>query len=124
VAAEVSDAEGEARVRLLSVGVVFDAYPVDGKVSFKVGLGVQLVNASMTGQAEPPWAGQDDSVLVAAGVARTGVALRLSGRVRAELSAFAGVCSPRIAVRVAGRNVADFGQPFIGGSLGLAWGVF
>jgi len=63
-------------------------------------------------------------VLVAAAMFETGAALQLSPRVAAELRGFVGVCSPGVAVRFAGRTVADFGQPFFGASLGLAVGVF
>jgi hypothetical protein len=123
-AAQVSAPEGEARVRLLSGGIAIDTYPLRGSPSAKVGLTAQLMNASMSGQAEAPWAGQDDAVLVPAASLRAGVAWRLGQRSQVELSGFAGACAPRIGVHFAGRSVADFGQPFVGGSLGFSWGVF
>jgi hypothetical protein len=83
-----------------------------------------LVSASMAGRAEAPWGGREDSVLVPAGMLETGAAWRLSPRVSAELRGFIGVCSPRVGVRFAGRTVADYGQPFIGASLGVGVGVF
>jgi hypothetical protein len=124
IAAEVSAPEGEADVRLLAGGVLIDAYPVRREVIVKLGVGAMLVSASMAGEASAPWGGRKDSVLVAAAMFETGTALRLSPRVTAELRGFVGACSPRVAVRFAGRTVADFGQPFFGASLGLAVGVF
>jgi hypothetical protein len=63
-------------------------------------------------------------VLVPAGLVEAGVALRLGPRALLELQGFVGVCAPRVAVRMGGRSVASFGQPFSGASLGLAVGVF
>ena len=124
IAAKVKAPEGEADVRLLAGGVLIDAYPLRRDVIVNLGLGAMLVSASMSGQASAPWSGRKDSVLVAAAMFETGAALRLSPRVAAELRGFVGVCSPGVAVRFAGRTVADFGQPFLGASLGLAVGVF
>jgi hypothetical protein len=125
LAADVDAREGEADVRLLSGGVLIDAYPLRGPdFSANLGVGVMLVSASMTGRAAAPWGGRTDSVLVPAGMFESGIAYRLSPRVSAELRGFVGACSPRIAVRFAGRNVADFGQPLFGASFGVAVGVF
>lgn len=125
-AAEVASAEGTARVRLVSGGVLIDVYPVRGQaLAFKLGVGALLVSASMSGRpADAAWTGRDVSVLVPAGMLQSGVALRVSPRLSAELRAFVGACSPRIGVHFEGRHVADYGQPFFGGSLGLAVGVF
>ena len=124
VAADVSAREGRATVRLLEGGVLIDAYPLRGRLAWNVGLGAMLVSASMVGRASPPWGGRRDAVLVPAGVFETGAALRLSSRVSTELRMFVGACAPRIGVRFAGHTVADYGQPFIGASLGVAVGVF
>jgi hypothetical protein len=125
VAAEVTAPEGDAKVRLLSVGVAIDGYPMPASSpSVKLGVAAEVVNAYMSGRAVPPYGGQDDSVLVAAAMARAGVAWRLGARAQVDLTGFIGACSPRIGVRFAGRNVADFGQPFFGASLGFGWGVF
>jgi len=124
VAARVRAEEGRADVRLLSGGVLIDAYPLRRDLIVNLGLGAMLVSASMTGQASAPWGGRTDSVLVAAAMFETGAAVRMSPRVTAELRGFVGACSPGVAVRFAGRTVADFGQPFFGASLGLAVGVF
>ena len=124
LSARVEAAEGVADVRLLAGGVLIDAYPVQGGVDLKLGLGATLVNAHMKGSAEPPWGGREDSVLVPAAVARGGVVLRLSKRLAAELDAFVGLCAPRIGVRFAGNTVASFGQPYVGAALGGSVGVF
>ena len=124
IAAEVTAREGEAEVRLLAGGVLIDVYPLRRELIVSLGVGAMLVNASMVGQASAPWGGRKDSVLVPAAMFETGASLRLSPRVNAELRGFIGACSPGVAVRFAGRNVADFGQPFFGASLGLAVGVF
>jgi Fe2+ transport system protein FeoA len=121
---EVRQGEGSANVRLLSAGVLIDAYPVRGPLQIHVGLGALLVSASMQGSASPPYAGREDTVLVPGGMFETGAALRLSPRVSGELRAYVGACSPRVAVRFAERKVADYGQPFAGVLLGVAVGVF
>jgi hypothetical protein len=123
-AAKVRDPAAEADVRLLQGGVLIDAYPVRGDLVVMGGLGAMLVNAAMSGRASAPLSGRTDSVLVPAGMFEAGAGLRLSTRVTVELRGFVGACSPRIGVRFAGRNVAQFGQPLFGASLGLAVGVF
>ncbi|HEX2874648.1 MAG TPA: hypothetical protein VHP33_25525 [Polyangiaceae bacterium] len=124
VAADVTAPQGEASVRLLSGGLLIDAYPWRNELVINVGLGAMLVSAEMTGRASPPFGGERDSVLVPAGMLQTGVALRLSPRVSAELRAFVGACAPRVGVRFANQSVAHYGQPFVGVSLGAAIGVF
>ncbi len=127
IGARVSGREGEADVRLFGAGVLIDAYPLRNERSdllFKVGLGAMLLNATVAGSATAPFQGRDDALLVPAGVFESGAAWKISPRASLELRAFVGVCSPRVAVRLAGRRAADFGQPFVGVSLGGAIGVF
>ncbi len=121
---ELREPEGEADVRLFVGGISLDLYPVRGELTVRAGLGAALVNASMTGAAVEPRDGREVSVLVPAGVANLGGAVRLSARVAVELNGFVGVCSPRIGVKFAGRTVAGYGRPMMGASLGLALGVF
>ncbi len=122
--ARVSAPEGNADVRLLAGGLSIDAYPVRGDVSVGVGLSALLIDAEMSGSAAPPWQGKDVSVLVPGALFQTGAALRLTPRVSAEVRAFVGACSPRVAVRIADRKVEDYGQPLLGASVGVAVGVF
>jgi hypothetical protein len=123
-AAEVRARQGQADVRLLSGGVLIDVYPLRHRLIINAGLGAMLVSASMAGRASAPWGGQQDSVLVPAGLFEVGAAWRLSPRVSAELQAFVGACAPRVGVRFAGETVASYGQPFLGGSLGVGVGLF
>jgi hypothetical protein len=123
-AAQVRAPQGQADVRLLSGGVLIDVYPLRHRLIINAGLGAMLVSASMAGRASAPWGGQQDSVLVPAGLFELGAAWRLSPRVSAELQAFVGACAPRIGVRFAGETVASYGQPFLGGSLGVGVGLF
>jgi hypothetical protein len=117
---------GKADVRLISGGVLIDVYPVRRReLSLKLGAGAALVSAGMHGRpADSAWTGRDASVLVAAGMFESGAAWRLSPRVSAELRGFIGACSPKIGVHFSGEHVAEYGQPFYGGSLGIAFGVF
>jgi hypothetical protein len=124
VPARVNATEGSADVRLFAAGLLIDAYPLRGDVELRVGLGAMLLNAAMSGRASPPWRGQDVSVLVPAGIFESAVAWPVSRRVSVELRGFVGISAPRVVVRVAGQRVADFGQPFLGASLGVAVGVF
>jgi hypothetical protein len=116
--------EGSADVGLLAGGLLIDVYPLRGPVSAHVGAGALLVNAEMSGKAEPPWLGQKVSVLVPAAIFEGGAELRITPRVSAGLRGFVGACSPRIAVRIAERKAADYGAPLFGASLGVAVGVF
>lgn len=122
--AEVREAEGDTDVRVVAGGVLIDLYPVRRELVVKAGVGALLVNAQMSGSASGQWVGAEDAVLVPAGLFEAGGAYRLSSRVSAELVGFVGVCAPRVGVRFAGRSVAQYGQPFLGASLGLAVGVF
>lgn len=116
--------EGSADVGVLAGGLLIDVYPLRGAVSAHVGAGALLVNAEMSGRAEPPWQGQKVSVLVPGAIFEGGAALRITPRVSAELRGFVGACSPRIAVRIAERKAGDYGAPLFGASLGVAVGVF
>jgi hypothetical protein len=116
--------EGSADVGVVAGGLLIDVYPLRGDLSAHVGAGALLVNAAMAGRAEPPWQGQKVSVLVPGAILEGGAALRITPRVSAELRGFVGACSPRIAVRIAERKAADYGQPLFGASLGVAVGVF
>jgi len=122
--AEVQAPQGTADVRLLTGGVLIDVYPLRSRVVVNVGLGAMLVSASMAGRAAPPFDGARDTVLVPAAMFETGAALRLSPRVSAELRAFVGACAPRVGVRFDRQTVANYGQPFLGASLGVGVGVF
>jgi hypothetical protein len=122
--AEVREVEGDTDVRVVAGGVLIDVYPLRRKLVLKAGVGALLVNAQMSGSASGEWAGAEDTVLVPAGLFEAGGAYRLSPRVSAELVGFVGLCAPRVGVRFAGRSVAQYGQPFLGASLGLAVGVF
>jgi len=122
--AQVSAPEGRAEVRLLAGGLLIDAYPLRARTVVNVGLGAMLVDVRTSGQASAPWLGTRASVLVPGGLVQSGVGLRLTPRISAELRGFVGVCAPRVAVRVAYRTVADFGQPLFGATLGVAVGLF
>jgi hypothetical protein len=125
VGAEVSGSEGQANVKLLQGGVLIDIYPLRRELAVNVGLGAMLVSATMSGHgAALPFDGQEDSVLVPAGMLEAGAGLRLAPRVSAELRGFVGACSPRVGVRFGGNSVAHYGQPFFGASLGVAVGIF
>jgi hypothetical protein len=116
--------EGSADVGVVAGGLLIDVYPLRGPLSAHVGAGALLVNAEMSGKAEPPWQGQKVSVLVPGAIFEGGASLRITPRVSAELRGFVGACSPRIAVRIAERKSADYGAPLFGASLGVAVGVF
>lgn len=124
--AKVRSDAGSADVRFVSGGVLIDAYPLRiGEFAVKAGLGALLVNASMSGHAaDSAGEGREASVLVPAGMFEMGVSLRLASRFSAELGGFVGACSPRVGVHFKGEHIANYGQPFFGGSLGFAIGVF
>ena len=126
-ASQVRGPEGSADVRLFAAGLLVDVYPLRserGDWAMKVGVAALALDAEMSGHASAPWQGRHDSVLVAAGALEAGAAWRVAPRFALELRGFVGVCAPRVAVRLAGRRAADFGQPFLGASLGGAVGVF
>jgi hypothetical protein len=124
LAVTVRGSEGRADVTLVSSGIFIDAHPMSGERELSFGAGALLVNASMSGSAPAPLTGTNDSVLVPAAVLRAAAQLRQGKRWLLELQLFAGFCAPRIGVRFAGREVAEFGQPFYGAGFGGALGVF
>jgi hypothetical protein len=125
--ARVTAPEGTADVTLLAGGASIDVYPLrrqGSDWSLKLGAGAMLIEASMKGHATPPFRDQTDAVLVPATVFDSAAIWRLSSRTSLELRGFVGVCTERVAVRFAGRAAAEFGQPFVGVSLGAAVGLF
>jgi hypothetical protein len=123
-AAVVRAPEGQARVRLLSAGLSLDARVSRSSLELGVGLGASVVAATMSGQAEAPWGGRQDTVLVPAAQMQGAAGLRISPRISAELRGFFGTTAPRVGVRFDGRTAASFGQPFVGASLGFGVGIF
>jgi hypothetical protein len=88
-----------------------------------LGAGVGAVLLGVRGDAMPPLQSRTDLVAAATLAGGAGLSLWLHDRVRVRGDAFVGVALPRPAVRFAGREVAAWGQPFAGGTLGVEIGV-
>lgn len=88
-----------------------------------LGAGVGAVLLGVRGDAMPPLQSRTDLVAAATLAGGAGLSVWLHARVRVRGDAFVGVALPRPAVRFAGREVAAWGQPFAGGTLGVEIGV-
>jgi hypothetical protein len=108
---EIAGAAADARARL-------------GRASVSLGAGAVLSLFSMRGEpSSATYRGRDASIATLAPVLRAGAAFDIvrALRVRAELAG--GVSVPRAVIEFAGREAADWGQPFGLVTLGIEGGI-
>ena len=113
VAAQVAGPEGIAYVRHEIAGAAADARARLGRANVSLGLGAVLGLFSMNGQPSGgAYSGHDASIATLGPVLRACAAFDIvhALRVRAELAG--GVTVPHAVIQFAGREVADWGQPF------------
>jgi hypothetical protein len=123
-AVQVTGTEGVASARHAMAGVVADVRARLGVATASAGAGGVLVFFWVKGDAPAPgYAGQMATTVTAGPLGRACVSLDVTTafRVRAEIAA--GVSVPQTVVRFAGRQVADWGQPFGLLTLGLEYGA-
>jgi hypothetical protein len=113
--------EGTARIHtalvLAAAHVSFVSPSARWQPDAGIGLGPAFLR--MRGAAATAYDDATDVVTSAALAARFGLAVAVSPRLRLRLDGHIGALVPRPLVRFAGRTVADWGQPFGLGVLGL-----
>jgi hypothetical protein len=115
---DIDEPEGSASVRIayltLGADLVLDRDPL----SFGVGPAFALALVDMEGSAGGNYRGVHDPVWTVGALAHTMLAYRVLGPLHLRADAELGVTFPSVAVRFAGRDTADWGQPFGLASLG------
>jgi hypothetical protein len=116
--------EGVASSRHAIVGSAADAQLRLGGANAAVGLGGVVAIFSLSGHAlAPGYAGQDASIVTAGPVLRTCASLEITPALRLRTELVGGITVPHAVIRFAGREVADWGNPFGLITLGLEWGT-
>src|SRR5262249_43259059 len=88
-------------------------------LSVALGLGLHAARVSFDGHAEAPWTAESGGRWVAAPYAGATAAYRLHPRVALRLDLLASLVRPEPVLRIAGREVASFGQPAVFPSLSV-----
>jgi hypothetical protein len=88
-----------------------------------IGVGAGAVVLGTYGRADAPLQSSSDLVVAATLAGGMGLSVWLHARVRLRVDGFVGVALPRPGVRFAGAEVATWGRPFGGGTLGVEIGV-
>jgi hypothetical protein len=121
VPATVSAAQGSVALRILELGGGLRGLLTDptADLSFGVGLGLNAMLLMFDGQAAPPFAAARGSRWIASPYASIGAAYRVYPRLALRAEILTTIARPEPVIRIAGREVAVFGQPAVFLSLGL-----
>jgi hypothetical protein len=123
-AVQLTGAEGVASARHAMAGVVADVRARLGVATMSAGAGGVLVFFWVKGDAPASgYAGQMATTVTAGPLARACASLDVTTAFRVRLEIAAGVSVPQTVIRFAGRQVADWGQPFGLLTLGLEYGA-
>jgi hypothetical protein len=119
--AVVEDAEGRSTVTLASSYVVGDLLllPRSSVYGARVGLGVGVFWAHMEGSASPGFDGRGADVFTSVSLLHAGISRALGTSARLWLDATLALTAPRLVVRFANRDVANWGRPAFFGAAGL-----
>jgi hypothetical protein len=124
VAEQVTGPEGVAHVRHAIVGAAADARVRWRSVTASLGVGPVVGVFTMTGEAlASGYAGQSASIVTAGPMLRACATLDVAPSLRVRMEVGAGMTAPHAVIWFAGREVADWGQPFGLLTLGLELGV-
>jgi hypothetical protein len=123
VAAQVTAPEGIARSRHAIFGLAADVDARFGVVTASLGAGGLIALFWLNGDAPAPgYAGQNASITTAGPLVRACGSLDVTSSFRLRTELAAGATMPHAVIRFAGRQVADWGQPFVLLTLGLELG--
>jgi hypothetical protein len=117
----VSAAEGSVDLRVVDFGGGIRGFVTDPLSTFSlaVGLGLQGILLVFEGRATPPWMDAHGSRWAAAPYASVSATYRFHPRVGLRLDISALLVEPQPVLRIAGRDVASFGQPAVFPSLAV-----
>lgn len=112
----------------LIVGAAVDVHLVQSSWEIHLGAGVGRSLSTMKGAARPGYVSAEDIVWATSPFGRWSVHLDLGARCRAFAGVMVGATVPRVTIRLAERDAASWGQPFVIGTLGLeasalSWGA-
>lgn len=123
VAAQITAAEGIARSRHAILGLAADVDARLGVATLSLGAGGVIALFWLNGDAPASgYAGQSASIATAGPLVRACGALDVTPSLRLRTELATGVTMPHAVIRFAGRQVADWGQPFVLLTLGLELG--
>jgi len=112
--------EGNAEISPSLLGLALDASWLRlRELELSSGLGGGLVSARMQGRAESGYVSASDRQNVAMALVRSALQVAIYGNLRLSTRVFAGLSSPELSVRFAGREAGTWGSPFFGASLSL-----
>lgn len=111
--------QGSASMSLLMLGAAVEYFLVDEAWRLGVGSGGGIVLARVEGRAEPPFAGRSDSLTSSVWFGTVGLHRRIIEGVSARAEVLVGMAAPRLALRAAGEELAQWGRPFGIVSVGL-----
>jgi hypothetical protein len=124
-AAQVTAPEGIARSRHAILGVAADVDARFGVATASLGAGGVIAFFWLNGDAPASgYAGQSASITTAGPLVRACGSLDVTPSLRLRTELAAGATMPHAVIRFAGRQVADWGQPFVLLTLGLELGFF
>jgi hypothetical protein len=109
---DLHEPEGSASVRIAYLTLGADLVLDHDPLSWGVGPAFALVLVDMEGSAGGNYRGVRDPVWTMGPLAHTMLAYRVLGPLHLRADAEFGVTFPRVAVRFAGRDAAEWGQPF------------
>lgn len=120
-AGTVSATEGSMSLRAFDVGAGLRGFLTDPLADFTValGAGVSAMLLSFEGRARDPWSSASGSSWAVAPYLTATAAYRVHTRVALRLDLEAALVRPQPVLRIAGNEVASFGQPAFLPSLGV-----
>jgi hypothetical protein len=121
VPATVTAPEGSVALRILELGAGIHGTLTDpgADLSFGVGLGLNAMLLLFDGEAAPPFVADHGSRWLASPYASIRAAYRLYPRLALRADVLTTLARPEPVIRIAGREVASFGQPTLFLSLGI-----
>jgi hypothetical protein len=124
VADQLTGPEGVAHVRHAIVGAASDARVRWRSVAASLGVGGVVGVFTMNGEAlAPGYGGQSATIVTVGPLLRVCATLDVTPALRVRTAIGAGWTAPHAVILFAGRQVADWGQPFGLMTLGLELGV-
>lgn len=119
--ATVSATEGSVALRVLELGGGLHGTLTDpaAALSLRVGLGLSALLLTFDGDAAPPFVAERGSRWIASPYASIGALYRAYPRLALRTEMLVTVARPEPVLRIAGREVASFGQPAVFLSLGI-----
>jgi hypothetical protein len=120
----VEGAQGVAHVGLAAAGagLSFAFTPREAMIRPSAGVGVAFAWTRVDGVANAPFIGQRADLFAAVPYASLSSRLRMTSRLWLAVQVLGGVSLPPQAITFAGRQVATFGEPLVGGTLMLEVG--